>query len=527
MCFLVVNHACLIPTNALSCEKPVDFFAIRLHVIYKCHILPFPHLLRGGFMNKKIKWAVVISIVAAGLTGLVAADIYLMRLVAIGTGIEAKILASGVFVSDRVPDSVIEDDLHKVVNFIRLEVDQVNNNATATAFGLVSRTAYYRPGLGCTLLAGKTEQELREQTPASMLKTEKKAAPALWPDGDRLPDDPLSALIDMEKIEAVLDSAFDNSDNEQNTRAVVVVHNNCLIAERYSTGFTEYTPLLAYGASPLVINALTGILTHRGLLSLSDKVVHPVWSTAGDQRQQITVEHLMRMTSGLEFDDLKLPLRDTVIMLSKADMASYAAEKPLLDSPGTSWSFSNGSVNILSSVIRRVLEENGAEYLSFPKESLFDVVGMKRSVLEPDASGTFVGSTYFYATARDFARLGMLFCNDGVWNGERILPEGWVAMSTEPTLESPGGLYAALVWLHPDGGASMESLRASSLPGDAFFAIGHNGQSVTVIPSRKLVVVRLGMTKEEHNWDLEAFILDILDAIGTEMVQADSENRTQ
>jgi len=466
-------------------------------------------------MKKSVKMVIVSVVFAICLVTLVIADLYLWKLVGIGTGIEAKVLASGVFVSGRVPNKVIEDDLHKAVNFIHLEVDQMNNVTTATAFGLLSRTAYHRSGLGCTLLSGMTEDELRNQLPASMIRTPKKKAPSPWPDGDRLPDDPPPEGVDMASLNAAIDKAFKEagSDDDKNTRAVVVVHDGRLIAERYKTSFTEYTPLLGYGMTQIAINALTGILVHKGLLTVDDSAGLSEWNESGDLRAAITMDHLMRMTSGLSFNDLKLPLRDTVIMHSRADMAAYAAEKELLNDPGEHWSYSNGAVNIVSKIIRRTLETTGSEYLSFPRTELFGRIGMQRAVLEPDASGTFIGSTYMYATARDWARLGMLYLNDGVWNGERIFPADWVEYSTRPTLASQGGMYGALVWLHPDGLSSAESWRPSALPGDSFFAIGHNGQSLTVIPSKKLVIVRLGMTKVAHNWNLEAFLLDIIDSL--------------
>jgi CubicO group peptidase (beta-lactamase class C family) len=149
----------------------------------------------------------------------------------------------------------------------------------------------------------------------------------------------------------------------------------------------------------------------------------------------------------------------------------------------------------------------------FPRRELFDKIGMSTAVLEPDESGTFVGSSYLYASARDWARLGLLLLNDGVWEGERLLPEGWVAWSTTPTLQSPGGSYGAHIWLDPRGIDASAGAQPPFLPEDAFFALGHDGQSLTIIPSRKLVVIRLGITKDASGWDLAVFLSDIIAAV--------------
>ena len=191
-------------------------------------------------------------------------------------------------------------------------------------------------------------------------------------------------------------------------------------------------------------------------------------------------------------------------------MASYAAGKKLIAEPGSRWSYSSGTTNILSRVMRRAVGDS--DYHSFPHRSLFQPLGMKSAVLEPDASGTFVGSSYFYATARDWAKFGLLYLQDGMWNGQRLLPEGWVQHATTPASGLQGNMFGAHFWREiPDEYTSGENIRP--LPKDAFHAVGHEGQFITVIPSRELVVVRLGRSRYASAWQHDLFLRKLLIAV--------------
>jgi CubicO group peptidase (beta-lactamase class C family) len=207
---------------------------------------------------------------------------------------------------------------------------------------------------------------------------------------------------------------------------------------------------------------------------------------------------------------MSIPVTDaTRMLLTEPDMGAYAADKPLEAAPGARWQYSSGTTNIVTRGIRTVMGDDEA-YLSFPRASLFDPLGMASAVLETDASGTFVGSSFMYATARDWARFGMLYAQDGVWNGVRIFPDGWVAYSRAPAPADRERRYGAHFWLKPPpeyGGA------AASLPADTFHAAGHQGQFVSIVPSRRVVVVRLGGTRYPGVWDQAAFLRDVLHAI--------------
>jgi CubicO group peptidase (beta-lactamase class C family) len=259
-----------------------------------------------------------------------------------------------------------------------------------------------------------------------------------------------------------------------------------------------------------VMNALVGILVKEGRLAIDRPVPIPEWQAAGDSRHAITLDHLLRMSSGLEFDESAWnPVSDvTVMLIGRPDAGLYAASKSLAAVPGTTWQYSSGTTNIISRALRAVINDD-AMYAEFPRRALFDKIGMSSALIETDASGAFIGSSFGYATARDWARLGMLYINDGVWEGQRILPEGWVAYTRTPAPADSLKRYGAHVWLKVADEYSGDAV----LPADAFHAIGHAGQFVTMIPSAHLVVVRLGLTRYPDAWDHTAFVRDVLTAL--------------
>ena len=225
------------------------------------------------------------------------------------------------------------------------------------------------------------------------------------------------------------------------------------------------------------------------------------------------IEDLLRMRSGLKFSEAYADFSSDVIemLFNQPDTAGYAARQPLSSTPGTTWSYASGTSNILSAIVRRTVGD--AAYLEWPKRVLFEPLGMTSAILEPDASGTFVCSSFMLATARDWAQFGQLFLQDGVWNGHRILPEGWVSFSTTPTAQSPGSNFGAHWWLKLAAEIGGGTGAAARIPSDAFFAIGHEAQILTVIPSRRLVVVRLGLSVYIDAWNQAEFLAELLDAL--------------
>jgi CubicO group peptidase (beta-lactamase class C family) len=237
------------------------------------------------------------------------------------------------------------------------------------------------------------------------------------------------------------------------------------------------------------------------------------WRAPGDPRAEIALEDLLRMRGGLAFTEVYSdPLSDVTRMLFDGpDAGGFAAERPLAHPPGTHWQYASGTTNILSLIARRLLGEDA--YPSWPRRALFDPLGMASAVFEQDASGTFIGSSFLFATARDWARFGLLHAQDGIWEGRHVLPEGWVKLVTTPTPQAPNGRYGAHWWLKLSKELGGETASAKKIPADAFHALGHEGQCLTVILSRGLVVVRLGLSIDITAWDHAAFLADLLDAL--------------
>jgi hypothetical protein len=261
-------------------------------------------------------------------------------------------------------------------------------------------------------------------------------------------------------------------------------------------------PLPGWSMTKSVTNALVGILVKEGKLSLLDKNLMPQWNDQGDRRSQITLDGMLRMSSGLKFNESEgNPLGDLIQMLfGRANAAVYATNQPLEAAPNTKWQYSSGTTNIISNVIRNAISSD-ADYLAFPRRALFDRLGMSSAVIEPDALGTLIGSSFMYATARDWARFGLLYLQDGVWSGQRILPEGWVKYSRTPTELAPKKNYGAHFWLMNIG--------TQSRPSQILTAQGFQDQYIAIIPSHQLVIVHLG---KNENATRQQFIPQILAA---------------
>lgn len=471
-------------------------------------------------------WKKRIGIVCAGVLIAAAAVLawFLANALPIGTGYVAKYLCTSTFVSLRDPDPVFREDITPVnplARAVSYTIDRDHRSVTATALGIISSTAVYRDGCGCTLAMGATARNIQTQTrnlaaraPDAALPSQPDALP--WPDGNGPPSPPADMGVDPDRLAEALDEAFaePSSDNPRKTRAVLVVYQGRLIAERYAEGFHAKMPLPGWSMAKSITNAIVGILVRQGRLSVMKPAPVPEWQTAADPRQKITLDQLLRMSSGLAFDEVYAPLHHATEMLYGAyDMAAFAAAQPLAAEPDTVWNYSSGTANIIAGIVRRTLETDMAEYYPFLHQELFNRIGMTSAVMESDPSGTFVGSSYAVATPRDWARFGLLYLRDGVWNSRRILPEGWVAYSTTPTPAAPRGEYGALFWLNAGARDNPGNRRWPDAPADAYAAKGFQEQKVIIIPSRDLVLVRFGATADRSAWDTNRFIRSILDAL--------------
>jgi CubicO group peptidase (beta-lactamase class C family) len=270
---------------------------------------------------------------------------------------------------------------------------------------------------------------------------------------------------------------------------VVVVHDGKVIAERYGAGIGVETPLLGFSMTKSVVNALIGILTQQGHISPSLPAPIPEWRGANDPRRDIEVEHLLRMTTGLALDETNSGFDPSSQMVYlQDDMAGSVVNAAVIAPPGTRWAYSSATTQLLARIVRDAT--GGPEQtLAYAWRELFNPLGMRNVTLEFDASGTLQGSTYMLASARDWARFGLLFLNDGIVGGKRVLHEDWVDFSAAATLDSD---YGAGFWTNRSEHERAKGRVRLGIPRDAFFASGDLGQRVVIMPSQRLVVVRLG-----------------------------------
>ena len=441
-------------------------------------------------------WLGAIAAVAVATLGFYAYQFFI-----IGSAYVAHMLCSGVFVSGRTQESVIASDLTAddlaPMRYVSARVDRERRRVTTSVFGVAARSAIYRDGLGCTL----SDDDRSKSTVAGYFGHDAFPKPADTPSTER-----------QRQLTEVLDWAFAEPDPSRlrRTRAIVVLQDGRLLAERYAEGFTTDTPLIGWSMAKSVVNALVGILVGKGAWSIDAPLAIDAWP-AGDPRRAITLDQLLHMSSGLDFaEDSVNPRGGVLFMLLRApDVPAYAAMSPLAAAPGTRWRYSSATTNLISGAIRRIVGD--ADYVAFPRRALFDRIDMHRAVLETDARGNFIGSSFVWATARDWARFGQLYLDDGMWNGERILPEGWVKYSHTPAPAAPDRQYGAHFWLRIADG--YRRTPPVALPADAFHAVGHEGQFVTIVPSRRVVIVRLGLTRTPGAWAHDEFVARVLHAL--------------
>lgn len=445
-----------------------------------------------------------------GLALIFPAIRYAHDILRLAVAYKAKILCSGIFVARRRPADVLATDLaldhHRFFRWIPVRIDPAAATVRAGWRRYVYGVAVHRPGMGSTLIRPALQPGRTLAYGSGLPEVPPDALPAdAWPAPRGLLSDALHPLVERAFVDLP-------GDPPQRTRAIVIVHRGQIVAERYAPDFGKDTPIAGWSLAKVAMNALTGILVREGRLALSEPAPVSEWRRDEDPRRAVTVEHLLRMTSGLRFSETYRDLREDVMrmLLAEPDCSAFAAAKPLDHAPGSHWQYSGGSTNLLSGVFRSILGNEA--YLNFPRRALFNPLGMVTAVLEMDASGHFVGSSFMYASARDWARLGLLFLHDGIWCGRRILPEGWVDFSRTPTPQAPNGEFGAHFWLR----TSSYYQRANDplpLPAGSFHGIGYEGQFLSIVPSAHLVVVRLGLTRRPHAWIHDWFLQQVVAAV--------------
>jgi len=406
----------------------------------------------------------------------------------------AKIVCSNVFIAKRDTATVIGSDvaftLPRIVKRLKIGVDTAKQHVEVSYLGLFAkRSAQYEEGRGCTLVS---KDEIPDRA-APLLPSI--TSDALWPTGERV------ELSDDERLLAALN---DPALQGPGMRAIVVVNNGHIVGEAYGDGFNASTPLLGWSMTKTVNAALAGMAIKDGKLSLDQKNLFPQW--AGDARKDISVADLMAMTSGLAWneDQGSSPDPDRLENLA-SDAVAFARDRALVAPPGTKFNYSGGSSVLLARLWQNAI---GAEARTYPQQRLFKPLGMTSAVLEADPSGTFLGEAFLYANAHDWARFGEFLRLNGAWNGEQLLPRSFVDYMRSPVPasdEGHGPVYGrGAVWLAPGEGFN--------LPADTFMLQGHLRQVIAIIPSRKLVILRMGLTREDIGYSVAKLLYAIVTA---------------
>ena len=414
------------------------------------------------------------------------------------TGFSAKSVASHLFIAGRSQQQTeTEDNNIKSMEFAKNIVDLNNKSVTSTAFGLKTRKAIYKEGLGAILLPhGK------ENTSLSLPKPQRNFTPINkpFPYGNLPQKDTVFSAIDYKYLEKIIVSYIpNNGDISKDTRAILVIYKDHIIAERYKDGFDKKSVLLGWSMTKSVTSAVLGILSKQGKVRLEQTHLFREWEN--DERKNITLKNLLNMNSGLAWNEDYANISDVTKMLFLADdMAKVQIDKKMVGKPNESWNYSSGTTNLLSGFIKKQFKTE-QDYLNFWYKELIDKIGMHSMIIEPDFSGNLVGSSYGWATARDWAKFGLLYLHNGNWDGEQIIDTTWVDFTKKPTNTSKGE-YGGHFWLNAGG-------IYPDVPRDLFSCNGYQGQRVFIIPSKDLVIVKFGLTTEAK-FDSNTFLKKII-----------------
>ncbi len=438
-------------------------------------------------------------------------------LLRVGANYAAKIVCSNVFLAGRDPDEVLRIDVQapglSILKLMRVSVDRARGIVRAGFLGVIGDgLAQFHAGHGCTVLpdgrlASAPELNARSRTGPPLPPATPVPRPpfsnGLWPDG--------AAVDTTRAIDALIkDPALAGP----GARAIVVVHDGHIVGEYYAPGFAPATPLLGWSMTKTVMAGVIGMLIKDGKLSLAQAGFWP----GKDGREKIRLRDLLAMSSGLQWNEAYGAVSDVTRMLYlQPDMAAFAGSQPLAHPPGEEWLYASGTALILSRIAQEALasgQPEAADLAGFIKARLFSPLGITTATIEPDEHGTLVGSSYMYATARDWARYGQFLLQDGVWQGEELLPPGYVTMMAAPVEASRGQYGMGQTWLWGSDAATpgVDPDAALGIPSDAFWMSGHDGQSVCIIKSRQLVIVRLGLTPYADGYTSQALVHAVLKA---------------
>ena len=427
-----------------------------------------------------------------------------------GAALAAQIGCADVYLMHRTVEDAERNDVHSLAptaRIIRMKADASRRTVEASIPGVLTRVSTFRPGFGCTLTSGSA------RTPK--LATSVERAAISTPSALKTAEVSLPTQLER-PVQAAVDRIFDetNARGYPDTRGMVVVKDGRIVAERYARGYSVATPMLGWSMTKSVTSALVGILVAQGRLRLDEPAPVPEWRKPRDPRGAITLRQLLTMSSGLKFVEEYVAGSDSVQMLyHEPDMAAYAARQPQQHPPGLHWSYSSGTANILARMVRDTVGGTDASFNDFARHALFEPAGISSMLIEPDQAGVPVGSSYGYATARDWARFGLLYLRRGSVNGRQVLPESWIDFTSTPTSAAPTKLYGAQFWLNQGPVNGQYARHYPLCPADMYLANGFSGQFVAIVPSRNVVIVRLGWTPPDQEFAIDRHFSAILNSI--------------
>lgn len=428
------------------------------------------------------KSVVSLLLILAAIIGFMAiagiSPAYVYRAPGVATGIGSKLLCSSYFVTGFSVEQSIDDlvQYSPLLEMLDIDINESLRVVETSFLGLSRKTASVVDGLGCSV-----DYTSHSQRASILTKTNEKSI-APWPLGSSV------ETIDANMQQLVENQLLLDNDLGLNTRALLVVKSGAVVAEAYGQGANATTPLLGWSMAKSLTSVMLGNLEMRGLLDLGGKPSIADWKN--DKRSEITLTDLLTMTDGLDFSENYNPGDDATTMLFTSPSASdFTIARPIAHESGRYFNYSSGTANVLARIYTDTLGGIQAAYDDY-MDHIAGPLGFQNAVFEVDASGVFFGSSYLYASARDWARLGEMMIQKGTINGERLVAEDWVVRATQPNNSDNQKAYGFQWWLN-DGNAQ---LRWPDIPADAYAANGNRQQNLMIIPSEELVIVRLGWT---------------------------------
>jgi len=438
----------------------------------------------------------------------------------LAAGYKAMFTCSAVFNGGKALDDIAVDELKHIYPGYEPLLDDVGEAvidrkaktvAVNFAADMPPRLSAWRPHLGCSALPQGADDDVIKELPRISLKTQRPdMSEVMWPMGDKLPEDGGLSGEASEALSAAIDGAF-SGEFMGRTSAVLIMKDGEILGERYKHGHTKFTSQRTWSVAKSIAASILGAAAEDDLIDVKDKTKLAAWSRRGDPRQAITVENLLHMNSGLH-----TPIagnRTDQVYFGGGLVGHNATRNPLEAPPGKRWNYANNDTMLAMRVLRERIGHD-KRFWEYPFKNLLHKIGMYHTFPEMDWNGDFVLSSQVWTTARDLARLGQLYLNDGVWDGEQILPEGWADYVAAPASDQPDNYernpeapsrgYGAQFWLYKN---------YPGVPNDTYAALGNRGQFVIIVPSRNVVIVRRGYDYRANYFDGPKFTASVLAAL--------------